>query len=242
MNYVELYPGDYMRDTADLSLVEHGAYLLLLLHYYSTETAIPSDNPTLFRIARAMSDDEKAAVSKVAERFFPVMSSDGLRHNVRADEEIAKARARIDSARENGKRGGRPKKPDQNPTLSNPVNPNGTQHVTGLKAPHTPHAIKEQEQSANPPAAAFDFKADLFARWKAMPGSGGGAFLNKLFRDHKPEDRVVEAVERTLAETRADPKAFVLGVLNKPKPGGVLDDDLESALAIVRAQDFSGCI
>lgn len=101
---------------------------------------------------------------------------------------------------------------------------------------------KEKNAEDVPPAAAFDFKADLFARWKSVPGSGGGAFLNKLLRDHKPEQRVVEAVERTLAETRADPKAFVLGVLAKPKPGSVLDDDYEAAAAIVRAQDFSGCI
>jgi hypothetical protein len=100
---------------------------------------------------------------------------------------------------------------------------------------------QEQEQEQNksaPPAAAFDFKAELFARWKSVPGSGGGAFLNKLFLDHKPEQRVVEAVEQTLSDTRADPKAFVLGVLRATP--GALDDDVDSALAIVRAQDFSG--
>lgn len=100
----------------------------------------------------------------------------------------------------------------------------------------------EAENPTSPPVAAFDFKADLFARWKAAPGSGGGAFLNKLFKDYKPEHRVVEAVEHTLAETRADPKAFVIGKLKAPRPGMVLDDDPDSALAIVRAQDFSGCI
>lgn len=73
----------------------------------------------------------------------------------------------------------------------------------------------KEGDATSPPAAAFDFKAELFSRWKSMPGSGGGAFLNKLFRDHKPEQRVIEAVETTLAETRADPKAFVLGVLAK---------------------------
>jgi len=92
---------------------------------------------------------------------------------------------------------------------------------------------EEKKEQKRPPAAAFDFKADLFARWKDVPGSGGGAFLNKLFRDHKPEQRVVEAVERTLEETRADPKAFVLGVLKVP------GDDLDAVLA---AQDFGGCL
>ena len=37
-------------------------------------------------------------------------------------------------------------------------------------------AEAEGERTPSPPAAAVDFKADLFARWKALPESGGGAF------------------------------------------------------------------
>lgn len=90
----------------------------------------------------------------------------------------------------------------------------------GTKAP------PPEQPQAPPAAAAPDFKSDLFARWKALPNGGGGAFLNKLFRDHKPDQRVVEAVERTLDDTRADPKAFVLGVLTKQANG----DDREAEL------------
>ncbi|HHW4673540.1 MAG TPA: DUF1376 domain-containing protein [Xylella fastidiosa subsp. pauca] len=39
MNYFELYPGDYLWDTAGLSLIEHGAYLKLLLDYYMYSAA-----------------------------------------------------------------------------------------------------------------------------------------------------------------------------------------------------------
>jgi hypothetical protein len=101
---------------------------------------------------------------------------------------------------------------------------------------------KEKNAEEDPHARSWDFKADLFARWKSVPGSGGGAFLSKLLRDHKPEQRVLEAVEHTLSDTRADPKGFVIGCLNKPRTGSMLDDDAESARAIVRAQDFSGCL
>ncbi len=100
-------------------------------------------------------------------------------------------------------------------------------------AKNMPNQEQEPEQknksAAEPP---FDFKADLFARWKALPNAGGGAFLNKLFRDHKPEDRVMDAVERTLAETRADPKAFVLGILKAPPAEKRIDGEtLDEALA-----------
>lgn len=225
MNYFEFYSGDYTRDTADLTLIEHGAFLLLLADYYATETPKPNHNPTLFRIARAMTDEEQQAVIRVAERFFPVSSADGLRHNVRADQEIAKARARIDSARVNGKRGGRPPKPSNNPTLSNPVNPNETQPLTqeqtGSKALHAP--LKSFKSAAE---AAPDFKSELWARWKAMPNGGGGAFLSKLFRDHKPEQRVLEAVEQTIDHGPADPKGFVLGVLRKEAASESAYDEL----------------
>src|SRR3546814_15942613 len=84
-----------MRDTADLSLAEHGAYMLLLLHYYATEQPLPNDNRSVFRIARAMAQDEQEAVTRVADRFFPVSETDGLRHNSRADEENTKALEKI---------------------------------------------------------------------------------------------------------------------------------------------------
>lgn len=99
----------------------------------------------------------------------------------------------------------------------------------------TPETETEAEKSKikSPPAAAFDFKSDLFVRWKSLPGSGGGAFLNKLFRDHKPEHRVLEAVETTLAETRNDPKSYVLAILTKPTAPGdpMLAGDADRVMA-----------
>ena len=221
MNYFEFYSGDYTRDTADLTLIEHGAFLLLLADYYATETPKPNHNPTLFRIARAMTEEEQGAVIRVADRFFPVNAADGLRHNTRADAEIAKARARIDAQRTNGSKGGRPPK-----AKSNPINnPNETQPITQTqtqtKAHQTP--LKSFKSAAD---AAGDFKSELWARWKAMPGSGGGAFLSKLFRDHKPEQRVLEAVEQTIDHAPADPKAFVLGKLKAEAAAGDAYDDL----------------
>jgi uncharacterized protein YdaU (DUF1376 family) len=160
MNYFELYPGDYLRDTTRLTLIEHGAYLRLLMAYYAEETPFPDDDAELFVIVSAVSQADKTAVRKVADRFFPV-ADDGLRHNNRADEEIIKARRRIETAQANGVKGGRPRKPKRNPTR----NPNGTQEkpsglILGSENPgfskpkqnpaktqsgealHTPHAIQ----------------------------------------------------------------------------------------------------
>jgi uncharacterized phage protein (TIGR02220 family) len=101
MNYYERYCGDYARDTGHLSLQEHGAYTVMLDTYYATETPLPADYKALYRICRAMSGKEQEAVRSVADQFFPV-AADGLRHNARADDVIAKARKRIEAARANG--------------------------------------------------------------------------------------------------------------------------------------------
>lgn len=108
MNYYERYCGDYQRDTAHLSLAEHGAYTMLLDTYFSVEKALPSELPSLYRVCRAMTRLEQQAVKSVAEQFFPVSAVDGFRHNQRADREIAKARPKIEAARNNGRKGGRP--------------------------------------------------------------------------------------------------------------------------------------
>ena len=108
MNYYERYCGDYQRDTAHLSLAEHGAYTMLLDTYFSVEKPLPEELTSLFRVCRAMTRVEQQAVRAVAEQFFPVSGIDGFRHNARADREIAKARPKIEAARINGRKGGRP--------------------------------------------------------------------------------------------------------------------------------------
>ena len=106
MNYYERHLGDYARDTAHLSMLEHGAYNLLLDRCYATEAGIPGDQA--HRIARARSRDEKAAVDAVLVEFFTL--KDGVWTQGRVIEEIIKAQHRIETARSNGKTGGRPKK------------------------------------------------------------------------------------------------------------------------------------
>ena len=51
--------GDYQRDTGDLSLVEHGAFRLLLDHYYATEKPLPPELARLNRIAKAVTPEEQ---------------------------------------------------------------------------------------------------------------------------------------------------------------------------------------
>src|SRR3546814_12433047 len=99
-----------------------------------------------------MAQDEQEAVTRVADRFFPVSETDGLRHNSRADEEITKALERIRKNEQNGKKGGRPKKPNQNP----PANPNENKGLTQTKTQTVPHTKAPHPNTKNHRVAKKD--------------------------------------------------------------------------------------
>lgn len=79
-----LYVADYLADTGHLSAAEHGAYMLLIMHYW-TNGGLPADERRLSRIAR-MSDDEWANSRDELGAFF----GDGWTH-ARIDAELAKS-------------------------------------------------------------------------------------------------------------------------------------------------------
>ena len=68
MNYYERHIGDYLKDTAHLSLLEHGIYGRLLDIYYTREEAIPESQ--LMRLVGARTDEERSAVRDVVTEFF----------------------------------------------------------------------------------------------------------------------------------------------------------------------------
>ncbi|WP_020163774.1 YdaU family protein [Methyloversatilis discipulorum] len=94
MNFFKLYIGDYQRDTAHLSVTEHGAYMLMLQHYYATEKPLPTGK-ALHRMLRAQDKAERDAIDAVVAQFWTV-TDDGL-INGRADEEITKAGKQADT-------------------------------------------------------------------------------------------------------------------------------------------------
>ncbi len=104
MHYYPHHVGDYQRDTAHLSLVEHGAYRLLMDHYYVTERPLSGDLATLCRTIRAISKQEREAVATIAKTFFIVV--DGLLVHKRIDAEIAEYARRSDLAANAGKKSG----------------------------------------------------------------------------------------------------------------------------------------
>ena len=84
MNYYERHIGDYLKDTAHLSLLEHGIYTRLLDVYYTRESGI--DEGMAARLVGARSEDELVALRTVLSEFFVL--TDGVYIQARCAREI----------------------------------------------------------------------------------------------------------------------------------------------------------
>lgn len=136
VNRYDFYPGDYIRDTSDLSMAEDGAYIRLMNWYYANER--PIDDSRKFSIARAVTPEEQKITQWVLDRFFILAErdEDSVWIHLRVESEIAKAAPRINASKRNGKKGGRPKKITQQ-------KPNGLS--TGI-----PNGVPSRESSPSP--------------------------------------------------------------------------------------------
>ena len=86
MNYYPRHLGDYATGAGHLSMLEHGAYTLLLDRYYSDEAPIAADQ--VHRITRAKTPEEREAVDTVLGEFF--LLQDGAWRHARCDAELAR--------------------------------------------------------------------------------------------------------------------------------------------------------
>lgn len=90
--WMPLYIGDYIRDTRRLTTLEHGAYMLLIMEYW-TNHGLPDDDRRLARIAGLSIEEWSQVRPAIAELF-----QDGWKHK-RIDKELARATGKSDAAR-----------------------------------------------------------------------------------------------------------------------------------------------
>lgn len=86
--WIQFYPGDYLKETQHLTTEEHGAYLLLLIHYWCRQKPIPDDEKRLAAICR-LSVERFREVRDVLGEFFEL--SNGEWRHLRFDRDIEKA-------------------------------------------------------------------------------------------------------------------------------------------------------
>lgn len=119
-----LWVSDYLGDTSNLRAAQHGAYLLLMMHYWQHE-GLPDCDEELSAIAR-MSADEWAKHKPVLQRFF----HSGWKHK-RIDAEIAEAKEKYSKRAAAGQRGGKQKASNATPADLAMLNqPQSQPHIT----------------------------------------------------------------------------------------------------------------
>ena len=116
--YYRWFPGDYIRDTGTLTLLEHGAYQMLLNYYYVME-GLPSNTSKIYHLLRSKKASERNAIESVLRTFF-VEDGDRL-VNKRADAEIAKRKEFLAKQSAKGKQSAEAKKANHGSTVVQPV-------------------------------------------------------------------------------------------------------------------------
>ena len=107
--------GDYSAKTFDLSMEEHGAYILLLRYVYTENK--PIENEHRFLIGKAQKKREKMIVDRILNRFF--VREGNLWRNRKAEEVISESNLRHERRSKAGALGGRAKAEKQRSGSSN---------------------------------------------------------------------------------------------------------------------------
>lgn len=163
--WMPLYWGDYFKDTNHLSIAEHGAYLLLIGHYWSSGKALPDDDEKLAQITRQGVAGWRKMRPTLAD-FFTIVR--GKWNHERVEKEITTAFDFIEKQRINGQKGGRPRNPNetQPETQSKPVGwakPNPE-----ITTSHSPSPTESLSENHTDPARDASLPLTGYAT-RAMP-------------------------------------------------------------------------
>jgi uncharacterized protein YdaU (DUF1376 family) len=104
--WMPIYWGDYLRDTMHLSTEEHGAYLLLLAHYWTQGGPFTDDQRSLKSVTK-MTAKRWQKVRPILATFFVV--EDGKWRHKRVDVELQRATDITIARQKAGKIGGKAK-------------------------------------------------------------------------------------------------------------------------------------
>jgi uncharacterized protein YdaU (DUF1376 family) len=148
MDWYRRWLGDYRRDTAQLTVTEHGVYALLLDEQYATEDGLPAELRTVYKLVRAMTKNEKKTCRNVVEQYFPI-AADGKRWNNRAAHEIEKYKALKNQAVESGRRGAEKRWSMGSPIAERIANPIENDRLAHQKPMQNRIALQNPEKIKN---------------------------------------------------------------------------------------------
>lgn len=164
MKFYKRFPGDINIKTGHLTPSQFGCYDRLLDHYYATEKPIPANGA--HSICRAVTASDRHACDTVLGEFFHLTGAGWEQQ--RAEEMIAEAQPKIEAARVNGLKGGRPVGSKKKPTGLISGTEEGDSEKASQSQSNSPTSNSISKPSAShPPAEGMTAEFDEF--WQAWP-------------------------------------------------------------------------
>lgn len=161
MHYYQHNIGDYRRDTSHLSMLEHGAYRLLMDWHYLSEEPIPKETNEVYRRLSARTEDERVAIQTVLKDYFEIGENGYFQGRCIA--EIDAYRAKAKRAMTNGKLGGRPPKTKE-VILANPEKTTSQANSITNK-PINPLTNKVSKDTSADARMPDDLDVDAWTKW-----------------------------------------------------------------------------
>jgi|GEM_PF-1904969 len=162
----QFYPSDFLGGTIHMSAEEVGALIRLLCHQWH-QGSVPGDRVKLQRIAGV----KHAKLAEVLAKFRP--RPDGSMVNQRMEETRRKIEGFRQKQTENGRKGGRPEKPKDNPPVHSGIaktEAKKSSHTQSQSQSHTQsHTHVQSHRSANAEPPIPPEGGSLFD-----PGAGAG--------------------------------------------------------------------
>ena len=194
MHYYQFNIGDYIRETAHLSVDEDCAYRRIIDLYYESELPISSETKVVSRRIR-MSEFEDIIISVLSEFFY---LDDNCWHHIRCDKEIAAYKAKAKTARANGSKGGRPKKP----TKTQPVN-SGNPEKTESKAKQEPLNTNQEPKDLVEKKLLDVLNLKSGKKFKSVESNL--KFLRARLKEGHTEKDIIDVIDRKILEWQNDP-------------------------------------
>lgn len=158
-DWMPLYIGHYMRDTAHLSTTQHGAYLLLIMACWTRGGRLKFDHSQLASIVK-MRPEHWRKIWPVLEQFFELEGSEIIQRRVAKEAE--KSKEISDKRRRAGAMGGSKRVANASAKSNTRV----YDHTT----PSELHRPKKEAPTSPPKKAAAEAATDMFGPVPEKPG------------------------------------------------------------------------
>lgn len=170
-SFMPFYTGDWLRSTGHLKAAEHGAYLLLVLHYWDTQKPLTSNEEDLRRIARMTRREWNESRERILAFFDKV---DEKYHHKRVEKEITTALAKYKARQESGAKAANKRWQSHGNRMADECEPNANHNHNHTPTENVPSETfsrrrakggSRSPEGAQPPSPDW---ADEIPQWSAF--------------------------------------------------------------------------